>query len=104
MSELEVMFSDRSSIEAMVKVVNENSENFNEAIQLACMNKEPQSWRSAWILGHCAIKNDERITDHLNALITAVYKKKDGHQRELIKLIIRITSMRTKKDCFSMLV
>lgn len=89
MSELEVMFSDRISIEAMVKVVNASSENFNEAIQLACMNKEPQSWRAAWILGHCTIKNDVRVADHINTLIAAVDRKKDGHQRELIKLIIK---------------
>ncbi|MFT7035832.1 MAG: hypothetical protein ACJA2S_004356 [Cyclobacteriaceae bacterium] len=89
MSELEIMFSSRISIEAMVKVVNSSAENFNETIQLACTNKTPQSWRAAWILGHCTKKNDQRISDFLNVLITTVDKKKDGHQRELIKLIIK---------------
>lgn len=89
MSELEIMFSSRISIEAMVKVVNSSAENFNETIQLACTNKTPQSWRAAWVLGHCTKKNDQRISGFLNILIAAIDKKKDGHQRELIKLIIK---------------
>ena len=45
------------------------------------------AWRIAWEIGHKITKNDEYIKPHIDAIITALNCKKDGHQRELLKIL-----------------
>ena len=52
-------------------------------------NKDPQAWRAAWIVGHCSKKNEPRLVDYVDDLISSFEGKKDGHQRELLKLIYK---------------
>lgn len=90
MTALEEMFASRISKEAMIQKVNENHESFEEAMQIALSSKEPQCWRAAWILGHCTKKNDLRLPPHADKIIATIGDRKDGHQRELIKILIKI--------------
>jgi hypothetical protein len=61
---------------------------WEEAIKLAITNKQPYSWRAAWLLWSCLEMNDTRIQPHIQSLIDALKDKKDGHQRELLKILI----------------
>jgi hypothetical protein len=73
--------------EAMVAFLRLHSEYIAEAFTLAVSNKQPYCWRAAWLLQSVLSKNDERLVPHINSLIQALPEKKDGHQRELLKLI-----------------
>ena len=71
----------------MITYLAEHPEDFQEAIALAVSNKQPYSWRAAWLLWSCLEKNDERIKDHIPAIISAIKSLPDGHQRELMKIL-----------------
>ncbi len=60
-------------------------EYFNEAIELALVDKQPYSWRAAWLLWSCMEENDKRIRKYLKKIIDSLKSKDDGHQRELTK-------------------
>lgn len=61
---------------------------WEEAIKLAVSNKQPYSWRAAWLLWSCIEKNDTRIQPHIQSLIEGLTNKKDGHQREILKILL----------------
>ena len=60
---------------------------FGKVIDAALINQEPQGWRAAWLLVHGMKKNDERVKGKINAMIKGLTGKKDGHQRELLKVL-----------------
>jgi hypothetical protein len=90
MTDLEYMFTTRFARDEMIKKVNSNIRTFNETISIAISDKEPQGWRAAWMLNHSSKKKDQRLIEHTDSLIAAIKNKKDGHQRELVKLISKI--------------
>lgn len=71
----------------MISFMNSHPEYFEEAIQLAIGDKEKLCWRSAWLLWNCIEMDDPRIKKHINKIIKVIPQKKDGHQRELIKIL-----------------
>lgn len=64
---------------------------FREAVELALGDTQPLSWRAAWLLVDCIRADDPRLRKHIGRIIAAVPGKKDGHQRELLKLLQRMT-------------
>lgn len=72
----------------MVSFLKAHPACWEEAIKLAVSNKQPYSWRAAWLLWSCIEKNDTRIQPHIQSLIEGLTNKKDGHQRELLKILI----------------
>ena len=86
-SDLEIILSTTYK-EQMISYLNSHPESFEEAVQLAIGNKQPYSWRSAWLLWSCMQKNDHRIQPYVQDMINALSEKKDGHQRELIKILL----------------
>jgi hypothetical protein len=74
----------------MIAIVNSHPEYFNELIELSIMNHQPYSWRAAWLLNSCMLENDIRIKKSIKRIIDAVKTKKDGHQRELLKILDRM--------------
>lgn len=74
--------------EGMIAFLKVHPECWEEAIELAITNKQPYSWRAAWLLWSCIEKNDTRIQPHIQSLIEGLTNKKDGHQRELLKILI----------------
>ena len=74
--------------DGMVSFLKTHPECWEETIQLAVTNKQPYSWRAAWLLWSCIEKNDTRIQPHIQSLIEGLKDKKDGHQRELLKILI----------------
>lgn len=63
---------------------------FDEAITLAISNKQPYSWRSAWLLWSYIKENDRRVQNHVQSIIDALPTKTDSHQRELLKILLQM--------------
>lgn len=76
--------------ESMIAFLKARPEFFDEAVRLAIAEKQPFSWRSAWLLWSCMDENDERLKKYISKLINAIDGKKDGHQRELLKILSKM--------------
>lgn len=74
----------------MISYMASHPEDFEEAIKLAVSNKQPYSWRAAWLLWSCMEENDKRIKSHIKEIIESLKTKEDGHQRELLKILMRM--------------
>lgn len=74
----------------MIAFLDDHPEYFKEAIALAVSDKQPYSWRAAWLLSDCMKENDERIMRAIRTIVGAFPGKKDGHQRELLKILLRM--------------
>ncbi len=73
--------------EVLLDYLEKKPECFDDAIKLALENDEILSWRATWLLNQTAVKNDKRLNTYTKKLIESVNGKRDGHQRELLKLI-----------------
>jgi hypothetical protein len=74
----------------MISFLKENPEHFDEAIQLSITDKQPYSWRAAFLIWGCMEENDERIRKHILPILKCIKDKKDGHQRELLKILYKM--------------
>ena len=55
---------------------------------MAVTDKQPYSWRAAFVLWSVIQNNDVRIQKHIKRIVKAVKGKSDGHQRELLKILL----------------
>ncbi len=74
--------------EGMIIFVNSNPQCFDELIELSLSDKQPYSWRAAWLLHDCMENNDSRI--NVKEIINSISTKKDGHQRELLRILLKM--------------
>lgn len=74
----------------MISFLKSHPEYFDEAIQLAISDKQPYSWRAAFLLWGCIEENDKRIHKYVKSIVDSIKTKKDGHQRELLKILSKI--------------
>ncbi len=74
----------------MISFMKAHPEYFEEAIELAIKDKQPYSWRAAWVLWSCITKNDDRVQKHIYKILKSIGDKTDGHQRELIKILLEM--------------
>ncbi|MFZ1289632.1 MAG: hypothetical protein WAR79_06065 [Melioribacteraceae bacterium] len=74
----------------MISFLKSHPEYFDEAIELAVSDKQPYSWRSAFLLWGCMEENDLRIQKHVKSIVNSIEDKKDGHQRELLKILSKM--------------
>ena len=74
----------------MISYLKSHPEDFEEAINLAVSNKQPYSWRAAWLLWSCIDKNDKRVRKYSKKIIDAIPTKKDNQQRELLMILLRM--------------
>lgn len=72
----------------MISYMADHPEAFKEAIELAVSNKQPYAWRAAYVLWSVIQENDVRIRKHIKKIVNAVKDKNDGHQRELLKILL----------------
>ena len=84
----------------MISFMDTHPEFFEEAIELAISDKQPYSWRAAWLLWSCMEENDKRIQKYIKKIVDTLETKDDGHQRELIKILLK---MELKEDYESIL-
>ena len=81
----------------MISFMETHPESFEEAINLALSDKQPYAWRSAFLLWSCIKINDPRIQARVKDIIAAVKNKNDGHQRELIKILLKM-ELKSKQE------
>ena len=73
--------------DGMIAHVREHPEDFVELARLALLDRQPYSWRAAWLLWSCMEPNDPRLRVYIPEMIRAIPGKKSGHQRELLKIL-----------------
>jgi hypothetical protein len=71
----------------MISYLASHQEDFEELIKLAISDKQPYSWRAAWLLWSCMEENDHRIRRYLKIIIDTLSTKNDEQQRELLILL-----------------
>jgi len=71
----------------MISYLTSHPEEFNEVIQLAISDKQPYSWRAAWLLWSCMEKNDLRLQPHIKNIVDSIPTKNDNQQRELFLIL-----------------
>jgi len=74
----------------MITFLHTHPGSFDEAVLLAVRDVQPYSWRAAWLLWSCVKSDDLRIKKHINKIVKSVPGKNDGHQRELIKILLKM--------------
>ena len=74
----------------MISYLNAHPERFAEAVELALADRPACSWRASWLLFNCMEHNDHRLHRHIHDIIKVLPSKKDGHQRELIKILYQM--------------
>jgi hypothetical protein len=65
----------------MISFMENHPEAFEEAIQLSVTDKQPYSWRAAFVLWSVIQNNDAGIQKHIKRIVKAVKGKSDGHQK-----------------------
>jgi hypothetical protein len=72
----------------LVSFLNKNPSLFNDTIKTSLGDLKPQSWRAAWLVQHYMQKNDLHIKRKINSILKVIINKEDGHQRELLKILL----------------
>lgn len=88
-TELEWILTHSKKAE-MISWLNSHPESFEEAIHLAVTDKQPYSWRAAFVLWSCMKDNDPRIFKYLKPLLDALTQCKDNQLRELLIILSRM--------------
>lgn len=76
--------------EEMISFLKTNPEYLKEAVDLAVSDKHPFCWRAAWLIYNCIEENDYRMNEYIHTIIQAAEVKKKGHQRELLKILLKM--------------
>lgn len=76
--------------DGMIAFLDAHPGNYDEAIRLALSDKQPYAWRAAWLLHGCMAHNDTRIRPFIAQMIGVLPEKRDGHQRELLKILSKM--------------
>jgi hypothetical protein len=74
----------------MISYMKSHPEDFEEAVKLAISNKQPYSWRAAWLLWSCMEKNDPRIQKYMRQIFDTLSEKPDNQLRELLIILQRM--------------
>ena len=74
----------------MISYLAAHPEDFNEAMALAVADKQPYSWRAAWLLWSCVEENDSRIQGYVEKIIHTIPNRNDDQQRELLKILLQM--------------
>ena len=84
---LDEILTGRLRKNELVSFLKKHPELFEETIRISLKDKQPQSWRAAWLIGHYMNVNDALLRSHIDAMLSCIKDKEDGHQRELLKII-----------------
>lgn len=76
--------------DAAPRFLKSNPQALEEAIELAISGEPSTAWRAAWHLQAVIEENDPRLQPHVLRIIQALPDKNDGHQRELLKILLQM--------------
>lgn len=68
----------------LISHIKNQRDDFPALVRLAISDKQPYSWRAAWLLWSCIDRNDERIRKHIKKMIDVLPDRQDNQQRELL--------------------
>jgi hypothetical protein len=74
----------------LISYIASHQEDFPELIKLSISDKQPYSWRAAWLLWSCMDNNDKRIRRHIKKIIDILPNRQDSQQRELLMVLQRM--------------
>jgi hypothetical protein len=74
----------------MIAYLKAHPEDFDEAVCLAIADKQPWSWRAAWLLWSCMENNDQRVRRFVKKIVDALPAKGDNQLRELLMILQRM--------------
>ena len=74
----------------LVSFLKKHPELFEETVRISLGDENPQSWRAAWLIGHYMKNNDTALIPYIDAILSCINGKGDGHQRELLKILNRM--------------
>jgi hypothetical protein len=74
----------------LISYIKSHQDKFPELIKLSISDKQPYSWRAAWLLWSCMDNNDKRIRRHIKKIIDILPDRKDNQQRELLMVLQRM--------------
>jgi hypothetical protein len=84
------LFKTVRNKEKLLHYVSQNPDAFNVLLALSLEENTPEAWRAAWLVGHTMRKNDHRIIPSIDILIKILKEAKEGHQRQLIILLLKM--------------
>ncbi len=76
--------------EGMMTYMDAHPEEIEELIQLSMGDKQPYSWRAAWLLSKCMEENDERVKMVLPEIVNILPNVSDSQKRDLINVLRRM--------------
>ena len=84
------MVTELHQRDVLIEYLLNHPEEFDDTVILSHSTKDPRAWRACWIVYHCMKNDDPRIIPYVDPMIEALPLLKDGHQRELLKIILRM--------------
>lgn len=89
--DLKTELNKRFDKNELIKAINSSPQTFEQAMQLTLGTDINISWRAAWVVKQAVTKDDIRLLPYQYKIIEAIKSSnKDGHQRELLKLLAKI--------------
>ncbi len=86
MTALEKILTNSHKVGMIAYLIN-HPESFKELIKLTIADKQPYSWRAAWLLWSCIEENDKRIRKYVKDIINVLPIRQDNQKRELLKIL-----------------
>jgi len=74
----------------LISYIESHQDDFLELVKLSISDKQPYSWRAAWLLWSCMDNNDKRIRKHIKKIIDILPDRQDNQQRELLMVLQRM--------------
>ena len=74
----------------MISYLKKRPADFYKTVELAVSDKQPYSWRTAWMPWSCMDENDNRIKKYINKIIKVLPKVKDNQLGELLIVLLQM--------------
>lgn len=74
----------------LISYIASHQDDFPELITLSISDKQPYSWRAAWLLWSCMDNNDKRKRRYIKKIIDILPDRQDSQQRELLMVLQRM--------------
>ncbi len=71
----------------MIDYLKSNPDDLDELISLSLLDKQPYSWRAAWLLCSYVKKNDPLIIPHINTIVEMLPTVSDSQKREFLTIL-----------------
>lgn len=73
-----------------IEWLNNHPDFFDQAIRLALTDNHPYCWRAASLVWSCMVEDDPRVRIYLSEILKYFASKKEGHSRELLRVILKM--------------